>query len=512
MKLRIGPWRRSQSCEPDCGNGRQACFHNISSRQGHQLFVLCYVRLDVSPAMSFPAPFLIHPHSAQPARPVSAGLQDMLLSSSFFLCRSRLMKGFSFPALLCACLFTGTAAAQTANPSADVTQDASGVTMHYGDETLHIAVCGPGVLHVVAGPGAAKSASPAEPWILQPCAPAHFDFSKDDKQATLRTADLEVNLRLATGQLTFRNAAGQQLLGESDRRTRVYTPDTVNGEKVYHVSDRFQPAPTEGFYGLGQHQNGVFNYRGNVVELAQANTDVAVPLLISTNGYGIIWNTASKSWFDNRFPSELKLSTEAADAIDYYFLYGPEIDEIIHKYRDLTGHAPLFGKWSYGFVQSKDRYRSAKELLDVAQEYRSQNVPLDLIVQDWFWWARRGDPEFSADYLKPDPDVTAALQKLHAEHLHAIISTWAVTDENSDLFRDLKAHKLNIPGTTDYDPTNPAAREMFWKHLIAPLMAQGWDGFWLDSAEPECCNGYSDATLDTLQLSIGNGARYTNIF
>jgi len=422
------------------------------------------------------------------------------------------MKGFSFPALLCACLFTGTAAAQTANPSADVTQDASGVTMHYGDETLHIAVCGPGVLHVVAGPGAAKSASPAEPWILQPCAPAHFDFSKDDKQATLRTADLEVNLRLATGQLTFRNAAGQQLLGESDRRTRVYTPDTVNGEKVYHVSDRFQPAPTEGFYGLGQHQNGVFNYRGNVVELAQANTDVAVPLLISTNGYGIIWNTASKSWFDNRFPSELKLSTEAADAIDYYFLYGPEIDEIIHKYRDLTGHAPLFGKWSYGFVQSKDRYRSAKELLDVAQEYRSQNVPLDLIVQDWFWWARRGDPEFSADYLKPDPDVTAALQKLHAEHLHAIISTWAVTDENSDLFRDLKAHKLNIPGTTDYDPTNPAAREMFWKHLIAPLMAQGWDGFWLDSAEPECCNGYSDATLDTLQLSIGNGARYTNIF
>ncbi len=178
------------------------------------------------------------------------------------------MKALRFPALLCACVAICTTAAYADNAPATVTQDSAGVTMHYGEETLRISVCGPGVLHVVAGPGAAKSASPAEPWILQPCTPVHFDFSQNENQATLRTADLRVNLRLATGQLTFLNAAGQQLLAESDRRTRVYTPDTVNGEKVNHVSDRFQPAPTEGFYGLGQHQSGVFNYRGNVVELA----------------------------------------------------------------------------------------------------------------------------------------------------------------------------------------------------------------------------------------------------
>lgn len=403
--------------------------------------------------------------------------------------------------------------AQADQPTATVVeQQSGGMVMHRGEETLRVSICGAGVVHIVAGPGDPQSASPHQPWLLHACAPDHFQFSQNAKQATLRTAELQVSIELATGQLTFRDAAGHALLAESDRRTRVYTPDIINGEKVFHVSDRFMPAATEGFYGLGQHQSGVFNYRGNVVELAQANTDVAVPLLISTNGYGILWNTASKSWFDNRFPTEMTLSAQAADAIDYYFLYGPEIDQIIHQYRELTGHAPLFGKWAYGFIQSKDRYRSAMELLDVAQEYRSQHVPLDMIVQDWFWWAKRGDPAFSADYLKPYPDVPAALKTLHDEHLHAIISVWAVTDESSDLYRQLKEKNLVIPGTTDYDPTNPEARNLYWNHLVAPLFAQGWDGFWLDSAEPECCNGYSDATLDTLHLSIGNGARYTNIF
>jgi alpha-D-xyloside xylohydrolase len=397
-------------------------------------------------------------------------------------------------------------------PPVQVERVDAGLVVRHNDETLLLSVCGPGVLHIVAGPGNPKSASPEMPWLIRPCAPAAFEFTQDDKEATLRTEQLRVGIRLKTGQLFFRNAAGDVLLFESDRRTRSYTPDTVNGEKVFHVSDRFQPAPTEGFYGLGQHQSGVFNYRGSVVEMAQANTDVAVPLLVSTNGYGILWNTASKSWFDNRFPSELKLSAEAADAIDYYFIYGPEVDHIVHQYRELTGHAPLFGKWAYGFVQSKDRYRSAKDLLDVAAEYRAQHVPLDFIVQDWFWWKLQGDPEYTADYLTPHPDVPQALAELHNEHIHAMISVWAVTDPKSNTYAQLKANNLLIPGTTDYDPTNPAARDLYWKLLVGQVFAQGWDGFWLDSSEPECCNGYSDATLDDRILSIGNGARYTNIF
>src|ERR1035438_6588795 len=199
---------------------------------------------------------------------------------------------------------------------AQVEKTSAGLVMRHDGETLQLSVCGPGVLHIVAGPGNPKAASPTAPWLVQSCIPGAFDFTQDEKEATLRTEQLQVKIRLETGQVYYYNAKGDLLLFESDRRPREYISDVVNGEKLYHVSERFQPAPTEGFYGLGQHQNGVFNYRGNVVEMAQANTDVAVPLLISTNGYGILWNTASKSWFDNRFASELKLRTEAADAID----------------------------------------------------------------------------------------------------------------------------------------------------------------------------------------------------
>jgi alpha-D-xyloside xylohydrolase len=393
-----------------------------------------------------------------------------------------------------------------------VEKTSAGLVMRHDGETLQLSVCGPGVLHIVAGPGNPKSASPAAPWLIQSCIPGAFDFTQNEREASLRTEQLQVKIRLETGQVFYFNAKGDLLLFESDRRPREYIPDTVNGEKLYHVSERFQPAPTEGFYGLGQHQSGVFNYRGSVVEMAQANTDVAVPLLISTNGYGILWNTASKSWFDNRFASELKLRTEAADAIDYYFLYGPEIDQIVHQYREITGHAPLFGKWAYGFVQSKDRYRSAKDLLDVAEKYRTEHVPLDFIVQDWFWWKLQGDPEYSAEYLRPQPDVQAALDKLHKENIHAMISVWAVTDSRSKTYAALKERNLLIPGTMDYDATNPAARDFTWDALFGKVFAQGWDAFWLDSSEPESGNGYSDATLDNLQLSIGNGARYTNIF
>ena len=414
-------------------------------------------------------------------------------------------------ASFCAAIFAATCLNASAQ-SVTVQRDATGVVMHKGDETMHITVCGAGVLHIVAGPGDPKGASPDTPWITKPCAPQSFEFTQDEKQATLKTAQMQVAIQFRAGLLSFRDAAGHPLLNESFRGGRVYTPVTVNGEKLYRVSDRFMPGALEGFYGLGQHQSGVFNYNGNVVELAQANTDVAIPLLFSTNGYGILWNTAAKSWFDNRFPTEFTLKSDAADAIDYYFLYGPDADHIIHSYRNMTGHAPLFGKWAYGFIQSKDRYRSAKELLEVASEYRDQHVPLDMIVQDWFWWKKQGDPQFTDEYLKPDPDVAGAIQKLHDQHIHTIISTWAVTDEKSDLYKILKEQNLLIPGTTNYDPSNPKARDVYWQHLEEPLMKMGWDGFWLDSAEPECCNGFSDATLEDKQLSIGNGARYTNIF
>ncbi len=396
--------------------------------------------------------------------------------------------------------------------AATIERDAAGVTMRNAGETVHVAVCGASVLHVVAGPASPRGPSPPEPWFVERCKPAAFDFARDEKTATLSTPILRVVFNLNDGRLTFEDAAGKILQTESDREPRRYDSTEVNGEKLYRVTERFFVDAHQGLYGLGQHQNGVFNYRGTVVELAQANADIALPLLISSNGSAILWNTASRSWFDDRFPPELKLTADAADAIDYYFLYGPEIDSLIHQYRDLTGHVPLFGKWAYGFFQSKDRYTSAQELLDIAAKYRAAHVPLDTVVQDWFWWKLQGDPEYTAEYLKPHPDVPGALRDLHDEHVHAIISVWAMMNDKSATFQELSRRGLIIPGTYDYDATNPAARDVYWKMLISPLLAQGWDGFWLDSSEPEILNGRSDAVLFDKKIFLGNGARYTNVF
>ncbi|MGH9587138.1 MAG: TIM-barrel domain-containing protein [Acidobacteriaceae bacterium] len=433
------------------------------------------------------------------------------------------LKRAFFPAALAGVFFCGTAGAQVR-----ITQENGGVTVKTATDTLRITVCGPDRVHVVASPdGVAKDATPKQPWLVERCAPQKFTLtmppaptkpqSENDKLwnpavATVDTGALKVKIALAWGNLQFEDEQGHRLLQEFQDAPRRYAKTTVNGEQLWSVEDQFYPQVREAVYGLGQHQNGVFNYRGTVLELAQANTSVTVPLMLSTNGYGIFWNTAAYSYFDNRFPSEMRFRARAAHAIDYYFLYGPSFDQIIHQYREMTGHAPLFGEWAYGFWQSKDRYRSSAELLNIAAEYRAAHVPLDNIVQDWFWWVHQGDPEFRADAY---PDVPATLKKLHGEHVHAMISVWATFDPLSKNYQKMKALGYMVPGTTTYDATNPKAGDFYWNNLVGKLFAQGWDGFWLDSSEPEVAykhGGESDAELYNKQLAIGNGALYTNVF
>lgn len=412
----------------------------------------------------------------------------------------------------------------------NITQEAGGVVVRTPTDTLRITVCGARSVHVVASPdGQAADATPEQPWLVKRCTPARFTLtmpppdtqskaaSENDKLwnpavAVVDTGALKVTITRAWGNLEFEDEQGHRLLQEFQDAPRRYVKTVVNGEPLYSVKEQFYPDVREALYGLGQHQNGVFNYRGTVLELGQANTDVAIPLMLSTNGYGIFWNTAALSYFDNRFPSEMRFTSNASHAIDYYFLYGPEFDEIIHQYREMTGHAPLYGEWAYGFWQSKDRYRSDAELLNIAAEYRAAHVPLDNIVQDWFWWVHQGDPEFRPEAY---PDVPGTLKKLHQEHVHAMISVWAMFDPKSANFQQMKSLRLTISGTTDYDATNPAAGDFYWDHLIGKLFAQGWDGFWLDSSEPEVAylhGGESDAELYDKQLHIGNGALYTNVF
>ena len=397
-------------------------------------------------------------------------------------------------------------------PPITVAQAADGMNAKIGDESLHVSVCSDSVIHVVASPKPPDSVKPYQPWLLDPkqaCPGARFQFSEGGDTATLTTSTLKVEFSLTRGNLNFSSAGGEDLLRESNSVPRTYEPDHVNGESTYHITDRFSPDSTEGLYGLGQHQSGMFNYRGSTVELGQNNTDVAIPLLVSSKGYALLWNTASFTYADNRFPLALNLTSLACDSVDYYMIYGPEMDRIIHAYRVLTGHAPMLPKWAYGFFQSKDRYMSQEEILAIAHRYREGHIPLDAIVQDWFWWKTEGDPVFNSNFT----DVPGELKTLHDEHVHAMISVWGLFDVKSETFQKLSAQHLDVPNTHVYDASNAKARDVYWGDLAGKLFSQGWDAFWLDSAEPEeYWPHWGDAILRDKQLAIGSGARYTNIF
>lgn len=430
-----------------------------------------------------------------------------------------------------AAIFLATAAPAmpvlSAQTRATIMQVPGGAIVKTATDTLHLTACGPNVVHVVASPdGKARNATPKQPWMVEPCTPEKFSLTIPAQRATasqdaaslypsfavLNTGSIKVVIWLDSGSIQFNDEHDQRLLKEIHDSPRWYEPVVANGEPLHRVTDNFSLPASEGIYGLGQHQNGVFNYRGAVVELAQVNTDVAIPLLVSTKGYGIFWNTAAKSCFDNRFPSQMSVSAVAAHAIDYYFIYGPEIDQIVHQYRTMTGHAPLFAEWAYGFFQSKDRYKSATELLNIANEYRSRDVPLDVIVQDWYWWIHRGDPEFRAEEY---PDISDTLQALHREHVHAMLSVWPLFDPESRNYKEMLARGLTIPDTTDYDATNPAAGDFYWNNLVGKEFAKGWDAFWLDASEPESGNSNgdnSDPVLANKKFFLGNGALYANIY
>ena len=343
-----------------------------------------------------------------------------------------------------------------------------------------------------------------------------WSFRQNPESYVMATARLTVAVNRADATLTYTDSSGGALLHEGPN---TLTPATVNGEST-HRAEAFIGlwGSTEAFYGLGQHQAGVWNYHGESVDIAQDNTNISVPLLLSSNGYGILWNNASRSRFNNRFVHALYITSEMADAVDYYFLYGPEFDRIIGAYRELTGAAPLFGKWAHGFWQSKNRYKTQDELLSVARTYRDRHIPIDNIVQDWFWWTRMGEFRFNQNY----PDPRAMIDELHRRNFHLMISVWPFFEKGSSTYeemdklgyfvdRTIAGTTYHPAGTALYDAFNPDARRYYWDLLNRALFQIGADAWWLDTTEPET-EQREENILVRKQVAIGNGARYANAY
>jgi alpha-D-xyloside xylohydrolase len=401
------------------------------------------------------------------------------------------------------------------NPAKGIERQSDGVLFTMQTGLLRLEVCSDSIVRVLYTPTSSfpdvkhlavtKTSWPG----------AHFSVESTDKEVTLSTAQLRVNVARKDGVIVFSDAAGKRLMQDS---SRTMTPVVVNGEKTYRAEEfvALWGSP-EGFYGLGQHQAGVWNYRGESVDIAQDNSNISVPMLLSTNGYGLFWDNPSRSRFNNRFMQSLYISSEVADQIDYYFIYGPEFDQIVAAYRELTGAAPMFGKWAYGFWQCKNRYQSQKELLEVAHKYRELHIPVDNLVQDWFWWKIKGDFEFNDHY----PDPKGMIDDLHRNHFHLMISVWPYFDPGSKVYEEMdkrgyfidrtKAAAFHPAGMALYDAFNPAARKFYWQLMNNVLFKIGADAWWLDTTEPET-EGRETNILVSDKVAAGNGARYANLY
>ncbi|WP_205509017.1 TIM-barrel domain-containing protein [Longitalea arenae] len=502
------------------------------------------------------------------------------------------------------------------------------------------------IIHVSAAAGDTFSATAslmADPKKRNPA----WKLEEKGDELILQTAVLRAIVSRSSGNVRFTDLKGQVILKEVPTAGRSFVKQKAGDKATYSISQSFESPEGEAWYGLGQHQQGLFNYRGTQVSLLQQNSEVAIPFMVSNRNYGLLWDNYSisrfgdcrpfeplhtlsltgadgssgaltatyysgknadsvflrrnereidyefiqslsklpagfplqngrvvwegsvtssftgqhsflfssggylKYWLDGKllvdkwrqcwnpittlvqaklekakkYPVKIEwipdggesylamkwLSpipdsnrntfsfwSEAGDNIDYYFVYGSNMDEIIAGYRELTGRATLLPNWAMGFWQSRERYKTQEELLSVVKEFRQRKIPLDNIVLDWFYWKpdQWGSHEFDASRF---PNAENMIKDLHEKYnTHFMISVWPkfyTGTQHYDLFNEkgwlYKQNVLNNQKdwvgyvSTFYDAYNPQARELFWKLMNEKLYSKGVDAWWMDATEPD---------------------------
>jgi len=423
-----------------------------------------------------------------------------------------------------------------------------------------------------------------------------FQVVDSPSKLEIKAPKITVSLDKQTGKLSYADKAGKVFLSEK-AGTRKLTPDIIQGESCFAVEQSFESPADESVFGLGQFQDGQYNLKNVARRLTQVNTQIAIPFIYSSKGYGLLWHqygltdfnpadnsiTLSKqeqstngsaqmvevtttsgtqkvsqnqSLYQGKFnvPADgeysifldlgdmgnrqyvvidgkpcmdqsnmwlpptagtlvnlkagehhvqvlcksnntPKLSWKQADnlttfrspvakALDYVVFYGPSADNVIATYRNLSGNAPMFPKWAYGFWQCRERYTSGTHLVETIKEFRKRNLPVDVIVQDWQYWGNRGwgVPQFDE---KNYPNPAGFIKELHDLNAHFNISIWSNPDKNSAIGKEYVAKNRFIPNTKWLDYFNPETRKEYWNTLKVNMFDNGVDSWWMDAVEPE---------------------------
>jgi alpha-D-xyloside xylohydrolase len=326
------------------------------------------------------------------------------------------------------------------------------------------------------------------------------------------TTDLAIRINRKTMAFTYLDASGQILTSEPEKGGKTLIPTdvvkSVFGEtgqfesktgadgvkittndlqkvvdrKAFHTKLEFKWQQGEALYGLGSHEEGMLNLRGQHQYLYQQNMKAVIPVLVSTRGYGILMDSYSLMTFhDDAFGSYLW--TDIDDEMDFYFVYGPGFDSIVAGFRQLTGKATMLPKWMFGYIQSKERYQSQAELIEVVKEYRKRQLPLDGIVLDWRSWV--GDL-WGQKTLDPErfPDPKGMMDEIHRLNAHLMVSIWPIMAKESDDNKEMREQACLLGNQATYDVFKAKARELYWKQANQGLFSQGIDAWWCDCTEP----------------------------
>lgn len=535
------------------------------------------------------------------------------------------------------------------------------------------------IIRVIAAPG--KDIIPRNSLVaVYPKTPGlTWEIIPSEENLTLKTKKIIASINRKTGNVTFTDLNGHKIIAEKQPAGRQFQPAIFDGTRYFTLNQTFETAPGEAWYGLGQHQDGVLNYRGQQVTFFQNNTEVAIPFMISSRNYGILWDNysltragdirplhalsalqlfskkgeqgwltasyandlhqpqqvnierpeaninmeylgeAMKQWpaeftpgtgmvtwegmlashlddlhqFRFVFGGTLKVwlngklvldrwrkawnpasalvachftkgvkvpvkiqwipegdsylslkwqeplsgeqqntfgfSSEAGQQIDYYFVYGENMDEVIGGYRTLTGKAPIVPKWALGFWQSRERYKTQEEILSTVAEFRKRKIPLDNIVLDWSYWREPewGSQEFDEKRFPSPEEMVNLLHKKY--HTQIMISVWPkfydgipayeAFDKNGWLYkRNVADQQKDWIGkgyvSTFYDAFNPAARKGFWDLINKKIYSKGIDAWWMDASEPDILSNVSPERrkMQMTPTALGSAAEYLNAY
>lgn len=314
---------------------------------------------------------------------------------------------------------------------------------------------------------------------------------KKGETVSLKSNAVRVDFNVETGRISFFDKQGKALFTEKDYGAQ-FTPFNDAGNQTFSVRQAFLLDKDEAIYGLGQQQVDDLNQRNHKHFMRQRALYASVPIIQSIKGYGMFWDNYSPTTYTDN-PQEMSFDSEVGECMDYYFMYGGNADGVIAQIRDLTGQAPMYPLWTFGFWQSRERYKSQQETMEVVDKYRELGIPLDGIIQDWQYWGPNSNWN-SMNFDNPEfPDPQKMIDHVKKKNAKIMISIWASFGPDTNPYKDLE--KINAlfnfktwpadGGVKVYDAYNEKARDIYWKHLNKGLFSKGIDAWWTDSTEPD---------------------------